>query len=45
MTWEEKVAAFLEDPERRTKAFRYAWYLSLAFLLFGYGYIAYTLFW
>lgn len=45
MAWEDRVASFLEDPERRARAFRWAWWISVAFLLFGYGYIIWALFW
>lgn len=44
MSIEDRIATLLEDPEERAQAFRWAWLISLAFLLFGYGYIVYVLF-
>lgn len=44
MSIEDRIVAVLEDPERRVRAFRWAWYVSTAFLLFGYAYIVYVLF-
>lgn len=44
MSIEDRIVRVLEDPEQRVQAFRWAWLISLAVLLFGYGYIAYVLF-
>jgi len=44
MAIEDRIADFLEDPEARAQGLRWAWYLSLGFLLVGYGIILYKLF-
>lgn len=44
MSIEDRILEVLEDPEKRVKAFRWAWLVSLGVLLFGYGYIVYVLF-
>lgn len=44
MSMEDRLVDLLEDPERRARAFRYAWWISLGFVFFGYAYIAYVLF-
>lgn len=44
MAVEEKIAAWLEDPEARARGLRWGWWISLAFLVFGYGLIVYKLF-
>lgn len=44
MTLEDRIAEWLEDGESRAQAVRVCYWLSLAFLLFGYGVIVFTLF-
>jgi uncharacterized membrane protein YqjE len=43
MSIEDRILAVLEDPERRANAFRWLWIVSMAFVFFGYGYIAWVL--
>lgn len=45
MSIEDKIIHLLEDGEARATALRWVWWLSVAFLIFGYGAIAYYLFW
>jgi hypothetical protein len=40
---EAVVRSIMEDPEKRGKAFKLAWVLSLLFLAFGYVVIFYLL--
>ncbi|MBI4392774.1 MAG: hypothetical protein HY556_03115 [Euryarchaeota archaeon] len=40
---EAAVRSIMEDPEKRGKAFKLAWVLSLIFLAFGYFVIFYLL--
>lgn len=44
MSWEERVAHWLQDGETRAMALRWGWWISLGVLALGYGVIAYTLF-
>lgn len=44
MSIEDRLLAVLEDPERRARTFRWLWWISVAFVFFGYAYIAYVLF-
>lgn len=44
MSIEDRILRLFEDPERRARTIQWAWWISMAFLFFGYGYIAYVLF-
>lgn len=44
MALEDRIAAWLEDRESRAQTMRVFYWVSLAFLLFGYGVIVFTLF-
>jgi hypothetical protein len=44
MALADDIARFLEDPERRARGIQWAWWISMAVVLFGYGYMAWVLF-
>lgn len=43
MALEDRIADWLEDGETRARALRVGWWISLTFLVFGYGVIIFTL--
>lgn len=44
MSIEDRILRTFEDPEQRARILQWAWWISMGFVFFGYGYIAYILF-
>lgn len=44
MSIEDRIIDVMEDPERRARAIRWVWWISMAFVFFGYGFIIWVLF-
>lgn len=44
MSIEDRILEHFRDPERRARTLKVAWWISMAFVGFGYAYILWVLF-